>query len=222
MKKRSVSTLFRKYLMALTGLFLCFFLVIHLLGNLQLFLPAEQARNSFNGYSHVLSGNIFIKIISYVLYASIVIHSIDALLITLFNRKKAGSYEYDKRAAASKWYSRNMGVLGTIILVFLVFHFKDFWYQYKFGTMPVDNEGNKDLYEVVISAYGDLWYVLFYVLAMFALGYHLLHGFYSAARTLGIYHPKYVAFIRVFGTWYSYIITLGFAAIPLYIYFTYH
>jgi len=222
MKKRSISTLFRKYLMALTGLFLCFFLVIHLLGNLQLFLPAEQARNSFNGYSQLLSGNIFIKIISYVLYASIVIHSVDALVITVFNRKRAGNYEYDKRAVASKWYSRNMGILGTIILVFLVFHFKDFWYQYKFGTMPVDIAGNKDLYEIVIKAYEELWYVLFYVLAMFALGYHLLHGFYSAARTLGIYHPKYVSFIRIFGTWYSYIITLGFAAIPLYIYFTHH
>lgn len=208
--------------MALTGLFLCFFLVIHLLGNLQLFLPAEEARSSFNSYSQLLSGNIFIKIISYVLYGSIVIHSVDALLITVFNRKKAGNYEYDKRAAASKWYSRNMGILGTIILVFLVFHFKDFWYQYKFGTMPMDSAGNKDLYEIVIKAYEDLWYVLFYVFAMFALGYHLLHGFYSAARTLGIYHPKYVSFIRVFGTWYSYIITLGFAAIPLYIYFTHH
>lgn len=222
MRKNSFSTLFRKYLMALTGLFLCFFLVIHLLGNLQLFLPAEQARNSFNWYSNLLSGNIFIKIISYVLYISIILHAVDALVITLFNRKTSRSYEYDKRAVASKWYSRNMGILGTIILVFLVFHFKDFWYQYKFGTMPLDSAGHKDLYEIVIRAYEDLWYVLLYVLAMFALGYHLLHGFYSAARTLGVYHPKYVGYIRVFGTWYSYIITLGFAAIPLYIYFTHY
>ncbi|WP_316834692.1 succinate dehydrogenase cytochrome b subunit [Pedobacter nutrimenti] len=222
MKKETLSTLSRKYLMALTGLFLCFFLVIHLAGNFQLFLPEAQARESFNGYSELLSGNIFIKAISYILYASIIIHSIDALVITLFNRKKAGKYEYDKRGVVSKWYSRNMGILGTVILIFLVFHFKDFWYQYKFGTLPVDSAGNKDLYEIVIRAYGDLWYVLFYVLAMFALGYHLLHGFYSAARTLGVYHPRYVAFIRVFGTWYSYIITFGFAAIPLYIYFTHY
>lgn len=222
MKPKPFSTLFRKYLMALTGLFLCFFLVIHLLGNLQLFLPGEMARNSFNWYSHLLSGNIFIKIISYVLYASIVVHCVDALLITVFNSKRAGNYAYDKRAAASKWYSRNMGILGTIILVFLVFHFKDFWYQYKFGTMPLDDAGNKDLYEIVIKAFQNIWYVLFYVLAMFALGYHLLHGFYSAARSLGIYHPRYVAFIRIFGAWYSYIITLGFVAIPLYIYFTHY
>lgn len=213
-----LSTITRKTLMALTGLFLCFFLVIHLLGNLQLLLPAERAKESFNSYSHLLSGNIFIKIISYVLYTSIIVHCIDALVITLKNRKTAGKYAVDNRAKVSKWYSRNMGILGTIILIFLVFHFKDFWYQYKFGALPVDESGNKDLYTIVIAAYQDWWYVLFYVLSMFALGYHLLHGFFSAARSLGVYHPKYVRWIRGFGTAYSYVIAFGFAIIPIYIY----
>lgn len=212
----------RKTLMALTGLFLCFFLVIHLLGNLQLLLPAEQAKGSFNGYSQLLSGNIFIKIISYVLYASIIIHGIDALVITLKNKKTACKYAVDERAATSKWYSRNMGILGTLILIFLVFHFKDFWYQYKFGTLPLDESGHKDLYTIVIAAYQDWWYVLFYVLSMFALGYHLLHGFFSAARSLGLYHPKYVAWVRSFGKVYSYAITFGFAIIPVCIYLTQH
>ncbi len=206
--------------MAVTGLFLCFFLVIHLLGNLQLLLPEAQARESFNGYSQILSGNIFIKIISYVLYASIIIHGIDALIITLKNRKTSGKYVHDQRGVSSKWYSRNMGILGTLILIFLVFHFKDFWYQYKFGALPVDDSGHKDLYGIVIGVYQDWWYVLFYVLSMFALGFHLLHGFFSAARSLGVYHPKYVGWIRNFGKWYSYVITLGFAIIPVYIYLT--
>lgn len=221
-QKSSAITLMRKMLMAITGLFLCFFLVIHLLGNLQLLLPADQAKESFNGYSQLLSGNIFIKMISYVLYTAIIVHSVDALIITLKNRKTAGKYVVDKRGAASKWYSRNMGILGTIILIFLVFHFKDFWYQYKFGSLPQDENGHKDLYAIVISAYQDWWYVLFYVLAMFALGYHLLHGFFSAARSLGVYHPKYVNWIRAFGTGYSYVITFGFAIIPVYIYLTRH
>lgn len=216
------STLMRKTLMALTGLFLCFFLVIHLLGNLQLLLPAVQAKESFNGYSQLLSGNIFIKIISYVLYTSLIVHCLDALVITLKNRKTAGRYAVDKRGASSKWYSRNMGILGTLILIFLVFHFKDFWYQYKFGTLPMDEYGHKDLYTIVIAAYRDWWYVLFYVLSMFALGYHLLHGFFSAARSLGVYHPKYVSWIRIFGRGYSYAITAGFAIIPIYVYLTQH
>lgn len=219
-KKNRTSSLMRKMLMALTGLFLCFFLVIHLLGNLQLLLPAEQARTSFNSYSQLLSGNIFIKIISYVLYASLILHALDALIITIKNRKAAGTYAYDKRAAASKWYSRNMGILGTVILVFLVFHFKDFWYQYKFGNLPLDAAGNKDLYGIVVGVYQDLWYVFFYVVCMFAVGFHLLHGFFSAARSMGVYHPRYVKWLRSFGKWYSYIITIGFAVIPVYVYLT--
>ncbi|WP_131537277.1 succinate dehydrogenase cytochrome b subunit [Pedobacter nototheniae] len=219
-QNNKIATLMRKTLMALTGLFLCFFLVIHLLGNLQLLMPAMQAKVSFNSYSHLLSGNIFIKIISYVLYLSIIIHCLDALLITIYNKKTAGKYVLDKRGATSKWYSRNMGILGTLILIFLVFHFKDFWYQYKFKQLPLDEEGNKDLYTIVIAAYQNWWYVMFYVLSMFALGYHLLHGFFSAARSLGIYHPKYVNWIRAFGRGYSYTITIGFAIIPIYIYLT--
>jgi succinate dehydrogenase / fumarate reductase cytochrome b subunit len=137
------STLSRKNLMALTGLFLCFFLIIHLLGNLQLLLPTDVAADSFNHYSALLSGNIFIKMISYVLYISLIAHAIDALVISLKNRKAAGKYAIDNRKKVSKWYSRNMGILGTILLIFLVIHFKDFWYVYKFGVLPVDAQGNK-------------------------------------------------------------------------------
>jgi succinate dehydrogenase / fumarate reductase cytochrome b subunit len=213
-------TLSRKNLMALTGLFLCFFLVIHLLGNLQLLLPPEIAQIQFNAYSKLLSGNIFIKVISIVLYVSIIGHAVYALIITLKNKRANGvSYHYDQRGAASKWYSRNMGILGTIILIFLIIHFKDFWYQYKFGEMPVDSHGRKDLYTLVITVYREGWYVAVYVLCMVALCYHLLHGFFSAARTLGVYHPRYAKGIKVFGWIFSVVICAGFAIIPVYVHF---
>ena len=123
-------TLSRKNLMALTGLFLCLFLVIHLFGNLQLCLPAEVARWQFNFYSKLLSENIFIELISYVLFASILAHAIYALLITVQNKRSNGRrYEYDRRSVSSKWYSRKMGLLGAIILLFLIIHLRDFWYQ---------------------------------------------------------------------------------------------
>ena len=211
------STLSRKNLMALTGLFLCFFLVIHLLGNLQLLLPPERAEESFNYYSNLLSGNIFIMMISYVLYFSLIAHAIDALVITLKNRRTAAKYAYDDRKQASKWYSRNMGILGTLLLIFLVIHFKDFWYIYKFGVLPYDRNGNKDLYLIVVHAFKSWWYVLVYVCSMFALGFHLLHGFKSAVRTLGLYHPRYAAYVQVFGVIYSYAITIGFSIIPVYV-----
>lgn len=212
-------TLIHKPWMAFTGAFLCFFLVIHLLGNLQLLLPLPDARIQFNWYSHLLSGNIIIKIISYVLYFSILAHIFYAMLITWNNRTANGKkYRYDKRSAASTWQSRNMGLLGTIILIFLVIHFKDFWYQYKFTTVPVDEKGNKDLYTIVVTVYKQWWYVVIYEVSLIALGFHLLHGFYSAARTFGLYHPKYVKWVKVVGWLYTAIITLGFMAMPVYVY----
>jgi succinate dehydrogenase / fumarate reductase cytochrome b subunit len=213
-------TLSRKNLMALTGLFLCFFLVIHLFGNLQLLLPPEVARWQFNFYSKLLSENLFIELISYLLFSSILAHAIYALLITIQNRRSNGKrYEYDRRGVSSKWYSRNMGLLGTILLLFLVIHLRDFWYQLQFGHVPLDKDGQKDLYTLVVTVYQNGWYVLIYVLSMAALGYHLLHGFFSAARTLGFYNARYVQWVRIVGWVYSVGISAGFAFIPLYIHF---
>jgi len=213
-------TLSRKNFMALTGLFLCFFLVIHLFGNLQLLLPAETARWQFNFYSKLLSGNIVIQLISYILFGSILAHAIYALVLTIRNRRSNGKrYEYDRRWVSSKWYGRKMGLLGTIILFFLIIHLRDFWYQLQFGHVPLDKDGRKDLYTLVVTLYHDGWYVLIYVLCMVALGYHLLHGFFSAARTLGFYDARYVQWVRVFGWVYSIGICAGFALIPVYIHF---
>ncbi|CAI9684509.1 hypothetical protein EAVNVH72_02719 [Elizabethkingia anophelis] len=206
--------------MCLTGLFLGFFLLIHFLGNLQLFLPQEQAHLQFNAYSHFLSGNIVIKIVSLVLYTSIILHAIDGLVITIKNKKSGGTYQSDRRGRASKWYSRNMGILGTLILIFLVIHFQNFWYVYKFGSLPLDDKGNKDLYILVVTVFKEWWYVVIYVISMIALCYHLIHGIYSAVRTLGLFHPKYVKWIKIAGITYSVIISVGFALMPVYVFLT--
>jgi succinate dehydrogenase / fumarate reductase cytochrome b subunit len=215
-----LSTLSRKILLCLTGLFLSFFLLIHFLGNLQLFLPEDQAHLQFNAYSHFLSGNIAIKVVSYILYTSIVVHAVDGLIITLRNQRRGAKYQYEKRGRASKWYSRNMGILGTLILIFLVIHFQNFWYVYKFGDMPLDQDGNKDLYVLVTTVFREWWYVVIYVLSMAALCYHMIHGLYSATRTLGLFHPKFVKWFKVAGVAYSIMISVGFAMMPVYIYFT--
>jgi succinate dehydrogenase / fumarate reductase, cytochrome b subunit len=213
-------TLSQKNLMALTGLFLCFFLIIHLAGNLQLLLPTKVAQWQFNFYSKLLSENIFIHIISYILFATIIAHAIYALVITINNRHANGKrYEYDRRGASSKWYSRKMGLLGTVILFFLIIHLRDFWYEVQFGHLPLDKDGQEDLYTLVVTVYRNGWYVLIYVLCMVALGYHLLHGFFSAARTLGVCHPRYVSWIRIAGWIYSVGISAGFALVPVYVHF---
>ncbi len=208
--------------MAVTGLFLCLFLVVHLLGNLQLLLPQEVASTNFNSYSNFMTGNPLIKIISYLLYASIVVHTLFSILITLKNRKSGGAYAFDQRAKSSTWYSRNMGFLGLIILVFLIAHLKDFWYQYKFGSLPVDQNGLKDLYTLVIAAYGQWWYVLLNVVAFAALGYHLAHGFFSAFKSIGTYNPRLSRFLYFLSMGLTVLLTAGFILIPIIIYLKYH
>lgn len=212
------TTLMRKLFMALTGLFLSFFLVIHLLGNLQLFLPAATAQEQFNYYSALLSENGFIKLVSYALYFSLLGHAVMAIQITIKNRKAAGKYQLDKRARASSWASRNMGFLGFVLFFFLVVHFADFWYVYKFGAIAKDKLGQKDLYSVVIAAFSNIGYVLIYSFAMIALAFHLRHGVYSAVRSMGVFHPKYVRLIKILGLFFTYAISLGFIAIPIFIY----
>lgn len=205
--------------MAGTGLFLCFFLVIHLLGNLQLLLPAAEAKEQFNWYSHLLAGNMGIKIISWVLLISIIAHAVYALILTQRTKKANGTqYIYNKRADVSPWNSRNMGLLGTVILVFLVIHLKDFWYVSDFTTMSLDKDGYKDMYSVVVLTFHQWWYVLIYEVSFIAVGFHLLHGFFSAARTLGLYHPQYVKLLRYTGWVYTAFITGGFMLIPIVVY----
>lgn len=217
-----MNSLTRKILMASTGLFLCFFLLIHFLGNTQLFLAPEDAQRSFNAYSSFLTGNMIVKVVSYVLYGSILAHAVYAMIITRKNTKAGGRYAKDARNRASKWYSRNMGVLGIIVLIFLVLHFQNFWYVYKFGHIGMDPWGHKDLYTVVVTAFQQGWLVIVYVIAMIALAYHLIHGISSGIRTLGLFNPKFVRWINICGILYAVIICTGFALMPIYIYFTHN
>ena len=212
----------RKNLMALTGLFLSLFLVIHLLGNFQLLLPEEQAKEQYNFYSNLLSNNVFINVIAYALYASILLHTLDAIYLTIQAKKASGAiYVKDNRSRASKWYARQMMLLGTIVFAFLVIHFKDFWYPYKFGELPMDANGNKDLYTLVITSFQELWYVILYAIAILSLGFHLLHGFFSAFRSLGVYHPKYNSIIKSVGVAFAFSMSIGYLIIPFYIYFNF-
>lgn len=205
--------------MAVTGLFLSFFLIIHLLGNFQLLLPEEEAKLQYNQYSYFLAGLLPIKIISYVLYISIVAHAIDGIYLAIKSKRANGRvYAKDKRSRASTWASRNMTFLGILIFVFLVIHFKDFWYQYKFGTLPLDANGNKDLYTLVITSFKEIEYVILYTISILALGFHLLHGVFSAHRTLGLYHSFYNKVIKIIGIIFALLLTIGYGIIPIYLY----
>lgn len=129
------SSIGRKVLMSLTGLFLCTFLIVHVSGNLQLFYNDHGL--AFNQYSVFMTTFTPIKIVSYLLYATIVIHVINGFRITLLNRKaREVGYESKKDPRSSTWASKNMALLGTIVLIFLVTHMANFWFKYKFGDVP--------------------------------------------------------------------------------------
>ena len=129
------SSLGKKLIMASTGLFLCIFLIIHLIGNLKLFQADEGF--AFNSYAHFMTTFIPIKIVSYLLYLSVIIHAFGALIITRQNKRaRPIKYAVYEGRANSSWSSRNMGILGTVLLVFIVIHMSDFWARYKWGGIP--------------------------------------------------------------------------------------
>jgi succinate dehydrogenase / fumarate reductase, cytochrome b subunit len=213
------SSIGRKLLMALTGLFLILFLVVHLAGNLQL-LKDDEGR-AFNVYAHFMTGNPLIKSISYVNFALILVHIFWAVWLSKTNRNARGSEGYAVTKNSSHWTSRNMGILGTAILLFLVFHLSGFWWRMKNGPInPVtyDNVEYKNLFEVVSDAYQLWWYVAIYVVSMALLAFHLWHGFISAFQTLGLNHPKYNPVIKFVGKAFAIVVPLLFAIIPIFMY----
>lgn len=219
------TSLVKKYWMAATGLFLCLFLVGHLLGNLQLFISGEEGQLQFNAYAKFMTSNPIVKILSYVTYISILFHAFDGLLLTIKNRSaRPARYVYERADRNSIWSSRNMGILGTVILAFLVTHMANFWAVMHFGEIGQDTAGNKDLHTVVMAFFRSedfgLIATALYVASMFAVSFHLVHGFKSAFQSVGLSHRKYNAILGYLGYGFSIVVPGLFAAIPVYIYLT--
>lgn len=207
--------------MSTTGLFLILFLTGHLLGNMQLF--REDGGRAFNEYAKFMTTTPPIKILSYFTYISIIVHTIYSIVLTIHNRRaRPIRYAALSSSENSVWTSRNMGILGTLVFIFLVIHLRSFWYEMHYGSIPtVEYEGGgqiKNLYLIVVEAFSQLWYVILYVVCMIALAFHLSHGFQSALQTLGFNHPKYTPFIKKVGMAFAIIVPTLFALQPIYIY----
>jgi succinate dehydrogenase / fumarate reductase cytochrome b subunit len=215
------SSLGRKYLMALSGLFLCTFLIVHCIGNMQLF--KDDGGQSFNEYTYFMTHNPLIKIIAYVNYALILLHVVNGFILLSANKKaRPQAYANVDQSKSSTWSSRNMGILGTLILIFLIVHMRSFWFEMKFGSIPVitydgSDIAYKDMYKIVVEAFTQAWYVALYVISMIALAFHLFHGFQSAFQTFGINHHRYTPVIKIIGVGvFAIIIPALFAAMPLF------
>lgn len=218
------SSIGRKVTMALTGLFLIVFLLVHLVGNLQLL--KDDGGEAFNTYGYFMTHNPLIKSVSYGLYFFIVFHTVQGLLLWRANRQaKGGSYAVRNNNPALTWAGQSMALLGTLILFFIVLHMGDFWLKMKMGVLENRTyEGYKepiaDLYGRCATAFHDPIYVGFYVLSMVVLYFHLSHGFQSAFQSLGWNHKKYTPLIKAVGTAYSILVPIGFAIIPIVFYFS--
>ena len=215
------SSLGRKLLMSLTGLFLITFLVIHLIGNTAIFKGDDGL--AFNAYAKFMSTNPLIHTVSYLLYAGIILHVIIAITL-YFSNKSSRPVGYDKlnAGANSSWESRNMTLLGLLILAFLFIHLKDFWWQYKYHggyEFQIDADGNRDIYALVIEQFKTPFALVSYLIGLIALFFHLKHGFWSAFQTLGLDHKKYTPLIKALGLLYAILVPLGFASMPVYVYF---
>ncbi len=217
------SSIGRKVIMSLTGLFLMLFLVIHLVGNLQLLF--DDGGEAFNLYAKKMTSDPLIKSVSYLLYASILLHAIQGWLLWRQNKKARGGQKYavnvTRGGTKNASIAKNMGWIGTIIFIFILIHLYQFWFKMKIGAVNMatyDGVEVKDLYEIVALAYSNIGFVIFYVVSMAVVGAHLWHGFQSAFQTLGLYLNKYGIIINYVGMIYSILVPIGFAIIPLVMY----
>lgn len=215
------STIGKKVIMSLTGFFLITFLVVHVTGNMLLF--KDDGGEAFNLYAEFMTTNPMVGLASYILYTGILVHVIYSLILTVYNKRaRPVGYKMARPNENSSWKSRNMGILGTMLLIFLIIHMRSFWYEMRFGSLPTKNYAGADvadLYTVVAAAFSEWWYAALYVLAMIALGYHLAHGFWSAFHTVGLNHKKYMPLLKKAALLFSIIVPLLFASMPIYFYF---
>jgi succinate dehydrogenase / fumarate reductase cytochrome b subunit len=216
------STLGRKLSMSLTGLFLVSFLLVHLSGNFLLF--SSDGGDAFNVYSNFMSTNGVIRVLEIGLVLGFGIHIYTALILTRMNAAaRPIGYAMQKNNEKVTWFSRNMGLSGSIVLFFLIVHLINFWFPYHYNQMPmVEIEGKtyKDMFWLVATVFHDeWWYSILYLIALLLLGFHLQHGFASAFQTLGLEHTKYNSIICGLGNLISILVPLGFATMPVYFWF---
>ena len=217
------STIFRKVLAALSGLFLITFLIGHLVGNLQLFIPGVEGQTQFNKYAFFMTTNPIVKVLSIITYTAILLHVLITLYLAIQSRRaRPVRYAVSSGNDNSDWSSRNMSVLGIIILFFLIVHMKSFWYKMHFGEMPYqylsDGTKIKDLYLITTSAFQNPLYTFFYVFCMIALALHLKHGVESAIQTVGLKIPSYEKFFKYIAMIIALSIPAVFASIPVYLF----
>jgi succinate dehydrogenase / fumarate reductase cytochrome b subunit len=211
-QKTLFSSLTKKYIMGLTGIFLIVFLIVHCGLNALVFL--NDGGQSFLHAAHFMGTNPLMRSLEIGLVFGFLAHIADGLYLW-YQNNQARPQGYAKVDASknSSWYSRSMGLLGTILLIFLIIHASDFWIPNRANQFATGEEIN--LFVKMQEEFANPIVVLVYVFACFSLFWHLLHGFQSAFQSMGWNHPKYNGIISKLGTAFAIIVPLLFALMPI-------
>lgn len=215
------SSLTKKYIMSLAGLFLLTFLLVHL--SINLLVLVDDGRSLFNMAAHFMGTNVFIQTFQWVLFGGFAIHILFGFILQIKNWMSRPK-RYNKKAISEiSFFSKFMIHTGIILLVFLAIHMADFFVRKIGGTVPEihsgDLAGMEDMGILVFEKFKMGGYVLFYILALLFLGFHLDHAFQSAFQSLGLNNDKYTPFIKWLSRFIAIVITIGYITIPVCIYF---
>jgi succinate dehydrogenase / fumarate reductase cytochrome b subunit len=218
----------RKIVMALTGLFLISFLIVHVglnscvFNDLPIFNPNDNG-SMFNRAAHFMGASLVIRIMEIGLFAFIILHIVQGYAIEAKNKgmRKQG-YKVQLGNRGSKWYSRSMALLGTLILLFLIMHVSHFWVPsrvtHSLEPVTYGYTETHNLFLRMYEVFQNPVIVLLYVLGVISLAFHLFHGFQSSFRSIGVHNRKYLAMLEGVGYGFTVIVCLLFALMPISMY----
>lgn len=211
------SSIARKVVMALSGLFLVLFLGQHFTIN----ITSVIAPDTFNEWSHFMGYNPLVQyLLQPILIAGVVIHFVMGFVLEIQNNRARGiKYVKYNGGSNAPWVSRNMIISGAVILAFLALHFYDFWvHEMTYKYIESKPEDPTRYYAETVEKFEPMWRTVLYVISFGLLALHLLHGFASSFQTMGV-NNKYSPAIQKFTKIYAIAIPLGFAFIALYHHF---
>jgi succinate dehydrogenase / fumarate reductase cytochrome b subunit len=214
------SSIGKKFFMSITGFFLMMFLMVHL--GVNLLLLFDDSGVLFNLGAHFMGTNPIIKIVEPVLALGFLLHILYATYLTLQNQKaRPVNYKKAELGNSSTWASRNMFVLGLLVLIFLVLHIMNFYWRLKVANdvpaIMIDGVEMENTYQLVTGLFKtSLVYDLIYIAGAVFLGIHLTHGFWSAFQTIGWSGSTWRKRIEIVGKVFAIVMAVGFSIIPLY------
>ncbi|MFO8087029.1 MAG: succinate dehydrogenase cytochrome b subunit [Bacteroidales bacterium] len=219
MNSTMLSSIGRKLAIALAGLFLMTFLVVHL--GINLLLIKDDGGASFRAAADFMAHNPVIQIFEIVLFLGFALHILIGIILWIGNMLARGKGYKISNQSETTFFSKYMFHTGMIVLAFLILHFFNFYFVKEGWISPPEGIAHDDLYQMALLLFQNPVYSILYLLAFIFLGFHLNHAFQSAFQTLGLEHTRYSRFIRGFGTFYALVVSVGFAIIPLYFLFLY-